>query len=174
MPGPPKKPTRLKELAGNPGGRPLNDQEAPVPPGQPDMPVFADPAAAEVWRALVPQLCAVGLARKIDGYALERYCVLFAEWRRMQAKTAKSDPYYVEISTKKGKPVVTKAFEYPWSRMLRDLSNTLTRLEREFGLTPAARSSIRIGQEGKAKGDLGSLREEFLDTPSLKITGQAS
>lgn len=87
--------------------------------------------------------------------------MLLASWRRAQALCKKHGDDYVQIETSKdGKKVIEKAIELPWAKRLRELNQQLIRIEREFGMTPSARSTIRIAQETKAGGDVGALREQ--------------
>lgn len=161
--GPAPKPTVLKLVAGNPGGRPLNTRE-PVPPaGEPDAPVFSDPRALEAWKQLVPRLVRIGLARSVDGFALERYCIMVVWWRDAVAFVDKNQSTYpVRAEGKNGKPGRLLDFrEFPQAAAARKLAQQLVLLEREFGLTPASRSRLQVAAESASKGDINELKAKF-------------
>src|SRR5687768_7084489 len=75
----PTTPTKLKELAGNPGKRPLNDRE-PHPSGRigacPDW--FPDDAKLE-WNRVVPELDRLGVLTSVDAAIVEAHCLTYAE-----------------------------------------------------------------------------------------------
>ena len=81
--GPAPKPTALKLIAGNPGKRELNLDEAvpaPMTSTEPPPEVAADPRAASIWARLVPDLAACGLARSVDWPILTRYVLKLSRW----------------------------------------------------------------------------------------------
>jgi len=164
--GPAPKPTALKLVGGNPGGRPLNTREPIPPPGEPDLPVFTDERARLVWQQLVPRLARIGLARSIDGHALERYCVLLVRWRDAAAFVDKNQPTYpVRAEGKDGRPGrIILVREFPQAAAERKLNQQLLALEREFGLTPAARSRINVETERGVKGDVNEIKRRFISS----------
>jgi P27 family predicted phage terminase small subunit len=172
--GPPPKPTALRLVpGGNPSRRPLPDAE-PIPPaGAPEPPDFLDETSRQIWKQLVPGLAAVGLARSIDGTALGRYCSLLALW--IQALTfvrnsgstyaVRAAPTADEARARKEGRILGFR-EFPQAGQLRRLGQQLMVLEREFGLTPAARTRIRVQQEAAAGGDVNALKRQFFGAPS--------
>ncbi|MCU7960967.1 MAG: phage terminase small subunit P27 family [gamma proteobacterium symbiont of Bathyaustriella thionipta] len=76
------KPTALKMLEGNPGKRPLNQNEPkPEIESQPPAPpAFLDKAAAAKWVELADILHPLGLLTAADHDALSRYCTSWAQW----------------------------------------------------------------------------------------------
>ena len=74
------KPTAMKELAGNPGHRPLNDAEPKPDKAAPEMPKGMLKAARREWAAIVPSLLRIGVLSNIDGKALAAYCDAYAHW----------------------------------------------------------------------------------------------
>lgn len=167
--GPPPKPTILKLAGGNPGKRPLNGAE-PIPPsGAPEVPAFvaADQKCLALWKSLVPQLAAVHLARRIDGLTLGRYCELFVRWIEDAEFVRKNGSTYAvrgQPTTKSPQGKVLGFKEYPQSASLRKLHQSLLSIEREFGLTPAARTRIRLENEKSASTDLNELKRRFFAT----------
>lgn len=173
--GPPPKPTILKLVSGNPGGRPLNTRE-PVPPPlsmTSTATEIAAPAglpadAIAIWKQLVPKLASIGLARTLDEYMLGRYCELLAMWGSANAFLAQSGRKYpIRAESKNGRAGRVLGFK-PWPEvgMVFRLNRELMAIEREFGMSPAARSRIMISAEKGAKGDVGDLRRKFLTAPA--------
>lgn len=80
MRGPKPKPTVLKQLAGNPGRRPLPQGE-PRPDGVAKRPRWLDVGARKVWNDLAPGTAALGLLTSQDGEAFGMLCTLAAEFR---------------------------------------------------------------------------------------------
>jgi len=72
-------PTKLKELAGNPGKRPINDRE-PKPAGRigacPDW--FPADARRE-WDRIVPELDRLGVLTSVDAATVEAHCLTYGE-----------------------------------------------------------------------------------------------
>jgi phage terminase small subunit len=81
MPGRKPKPTKLKELLGNPGGRDLNLAE-PAPEGKPQKPKFLKGRAAKIWDEYAPQLTAMGVLTSVDSHTFAAWCCLAAEFER--------------------------------------------------------------------------------------------
>ena len=81
MSGPPPKPSNVVALQGNPGHRPINDQEPEPAPVNPDPPGHLSPAEADKWREVAPKLYSVGCLTEVDVDDLERYC---RAWVRYQ------------------------------------------------------------------------------------------
>jgi P27 family predicted phage terminase small subunit len=170
--GPPPKPTALKLAGGNPGGRPLNADE-PVPPaGEPDPPTWLGERGREIWDQLVPRMAKIGLARSIDGAALARYCVLLVQFSDAALFVEQNGLTYAfplqqpdSGDGKKGKrrsrPAVSGFRAFPQVKLMNDLNNALVKLEREFGLTPSARTRIRVTAEKDAGSDADKLKHKF-------------
>ena len=110
------KPTHLKAVAGNPGGRPLNDAEPETTPGIPPKPAWLEGVAADTWEELVPILDGMGVLTEVDGMALSMLCQVFADWRE-----ERSNPRGARLQS----------------------------LMCEFGLTPSARSRLRVNPHQK-------------------------
>lgn len=141
------KPTALKLLAGNPGKRPLNKREPKPPPGAPDPPEGMSEAERSVWDQLVPRLAEIGLASTIDGRVLSRYCHFYVLWRRAADFVSENGTTFTirAESKREGQPGrVLGVREWPQAGESRKLHQILLVIEREFGLTPAARTRIQL------------------------------
>lgn len=75
MRGPKPKPTKLKILNGNPGKRPLPENE-PEPTGEVVMPLWLSGGAVELWNHYAPELVELGLLTSLD-------CEKFAQWCKL-------------------------------------------------------------------------------------------
>jgi len=141
MPGPPPKPTALKQLEGNPGKRRLNRKEPKFSCIQ-KCPSFLDAEAKREWRRISAELLAVGLLTSADRVALAGYCAAFSRW--VKAEKLRQQAPAVLQSKRTGalysNPIVGEA-----SAALDQLRKYLI----EFGLTPASRSRLQIEPSSK-------------------------
>ena len=74
------KPTRLKVLMGNPGKRPLNENEPRPEPEIPECPPELGPVAQKEWHRLVGELASLRILTNLDRAALAAYCGAYALW----------------------------------------------------------------------------------------------
>ncbi len=139
-----RKPTALKILEGNRGHRKLDPGSEPQPPlGVPPAPKHLKGMALQVYNSLAVQLDSLGLMSKVDGLALEGAAVAYA--RAVEADKA------LEAS---GLAVyVGKGADYPIARPEVTISQKQWALFHkfcaEFGLTPASRGKLHVGDTGK-------------------------
>ena len=145
------KPTLYKELAGNPGHRPLNDRE-PMPPSElPECPEHLQGEARAEWFRICAALDTMGLLTSADHALLEAYCVTYARWLDAEAKLKEFGTIVKSPNT--GFPMMS-----PYLLVANGAMEQLRKLAVEFGLSPSSRSRIRIGDE-RAGTDL----DNFLD-----------
>lgn len=172
--GPAPKPTALRVAQGNPGKRTLNDRE-PVPPPAPAggvaPPAWLGKSGRKVWDALAPAATAMKVLTTADVLTFARYCETFGRWLDLKALIAtkyKGSTSYVRTNAD---GVITYAGEIPEGPEFRKLGKDLLLFEREFGLTPAARTRIQVdmgaGAAGAAEPAPGgpSFRQRFLEGP---------
>jgi P27 family predicted phage terminase small subunit len=140
------KPTLYKELAGNPGHRPLNDRE-PVPPSElPECPEHLQGEARSEWFRIGGALKVMDLLTSADHALIEAYCVTYARWLDAEEMVKK---YGIIVkSPNKGFPMTS-----PYLHVANSSMEQLRKLAVEFGLTPSSRSRIRVGDE-RANNDL--------------------
>lgn len=152
--GPPPKPTRLKEIAGNPGKRPLPKGEPrpePVPgPAAGEPPDWLSGEARQIWFQIAAPMVRCGLATSVDQIALARYCTILARWLRAKALLEEKGDFF-NVTAADGRLLGTR--EAPWSQTFRRLGAQLLQLEREFGLTPAARTRIHVERDRRDGAD---------------------
>jgi P27 family predicted phage terminase small subunit len=129
-----RKPTAVKELAGNPGKRPLNKQEPrPRTAGTPKAPVFLGRYGKMLWDRIGGELEQLGILSSIDLTAFEALCGAYDQWRLAAAAVKKHGQVYVKDGIVRMRPEV---------RIAEFARKELRQLAAEFGLTPAARPRV--------------------------------
>jgi P27 family predicted phage terminase small subunit len=142
--GPAPTPTRLLALRGSWRAK-VNPAEPRPEVARPDAPAWLSETARAAFDLLADQLHSVQLLTRLDENALVRYADLWASYRRCSEFIAKHGDVYVVRAkpTTEGEEGRAIGFKtYPQSRRMTALAAELLRLEREFGLTPAARSRL--------------------------------
>ena len=128
------KPTALKQLEGNPGKRPLNEQE-PIPPkGSVRCPNWLEPEAKKEWKRLAPSLEAMGVLTTADLTAFAGYCQAYARWKEAE-----------EFITQHGSIFQTPSGyvqQVPQVSIAQQNLKIMQSFCSDFGLTPATRSRI--------------------------------
>jgi P27 family predicted phage terminase small subunit len=140
--GPKPIPTAIKRLQGNPGHRPLNgDEPQPEPLESIEPPAHLDDVAKAEWRRLAPGLVRLGLLTECDTALFAGYCIAFSqyvaanEWMRANGST---------MTMRDDKGVVKFVQVVPqWNQAYKALE-AMRKLGAEFGLTPSARSGLRV------------------------------
>jgi len=109
IPGRKPKPTKLKIIEGNPGKRPLNENE-PIPQSiAPECPDWLSDDAKKEWKRLAPELERLGLLTVLDMAAFAGYCQSYAKLKKSMLKTYKSLRSRIWInSIFKGKNIFAK------------------------------------------------------------------
>lgn len=146
------KPTKLKKLGGNAGKRALNEKE-PTPPAEPpEMPPGLSKLAQQEWKSIVPQLDKQGMVTRIDGKALAAYCHAYAQWRQAELDIQRyglliEEPVIDTVTGKQRKlrnRLVFKLKRNPAITISNDAMKLMKSFLIEFGMTPAARSRLRV------------------------------
>lgn len=148
MPGRPK-PTHLKAIAGNPGGRPLNDKE-PIPPGNlteaPGHVVLDEVEAAELeW---ILSTAPPGLLRRFDAFL----AVAFAQHASIRTEAREAIRARVGDDGEKLSRLLTLAkkggfYTNPLLSIFNSQTNMMLSIAKEIGVGPAARTRIKIEEE---------------------------
>jgi len=161
MRGRPPKPTNLKIMEGNRGRRPI------LPEPQPAKGVKAPPrglptVAKRIWKTLAAELDRLNLLTVVDAMALEGVCVAYAhaiaadrEIERLQAaiKGAASEKRAEKLTPEE---LVEEYREVNINYNRLSLQNAVSKKAwqqvksfcGEFGLTPASRSRLAVGDTG--------------------------
>ena len=133
-PGTKPQPTKLKMLRGNPGKRPLNKSEPDYGVEMPEPPAHLSEEALAQWDLVAPQLNAVGMLAKLDGTAMEMYCVAYGNWVHAQEKIRQFGPL---IKHKSG-----ALQQSPYMQMANKSFEQMRQMIAEFGMTPSSRSGL--------------------------------
>ncbi len=107
--------------------------------GRPSRPDWLSTRAKRCWNDLIPQLETMGVLEKIDRNALIRYCETFAQWRAaIDFLNQRGSTYMTRTQT--GQPAEMRSA--PQFAHAMKASEVLSRIEREFGMTPSSRTSL--------------------------------
>jgi P27 family predicted phage terminase small subunit len=157
------KPSAEKALEGNPGKRPINDDEPQPPPVEDafDLPPAelddvegqSLAGARQEWARLAPLLRRCRLVTEADRSALLALCL---EWARYLEARAKAYPRVVKAPSGYAMP-------NPWLAIQTKALAGCLKLWPELGLTPSSRSRVRTAEDGPGPG--GDAFSEF-DAPS--------
>ena len=137
MAGRPPKPTALKRLEGNPGHRPLANDEPQPTKGVPSRPEWLAPEGKREWSRLAPELERMGLIAHVDRAMFAALCQTWALYVDMvhdireHGTTFETDKGYQSPRPEVG--ILFKSVE------------TMRRISALFGLTPADRGRIHLG-----------------------------
>lgn len=144
------KPTHLKLLAGNPGGRPLNDAE-PRPEG--DLvapPAWLTEAQKLGWRHAIEH-APRGLLKRLDGSLLAAWCVAEDTHRIASGKVSE---FGMVVKTPAGVLI-----QSPYMAIVNRQVVIMARLAEQLGFSPAARPRIRVEQPPKGENPFAEFRE---------------
>ena len=139
------KPTALKILEGNPGKRPLNDKEPKPENKAPRCPSWLEPEAKKEWKRMAKTLETLGVLTQVDKAAFAGYCQAYARWREAE-----------EFLSKHGTIFKTPSGyiqQVPQVSIARNYLQTMKDFCSEFGLTPAARTRIRVEIDNDKSND---------------------
>lgn len=144
MRGRPPKPTKLKLLNGNPGGRPLNDAEPRPGPGLPKCPSFLDSAAKAEWKETCDELAAMGLLAKSDKKVIASLCQAWATFKATTERLRKEGRYYTVRGYEVARTAVAEQREA--MKQIREFSSVL-------GLDPSSRTRIHVPPKDAKRDD---------------------
>jgi P27 family predicted phage terminase small subunit len=136
--GPLPTPTNVLRKRGSWRAR-INRQEPRPEPGAPECPAWLTEGAKATWRRLARMLTAAGMITKADGQVLTRYCDAWDKWvKASQFLNERGEMYPV----KDDKGNVRCFMPWPQVSQYHKLSQSLTRLEQELGLSPSGRARL--------------------------------
>jgi P27 family predicted phage terminase small subunit len=139
------KPTKLRKLGGKAGHRALNDAEPAVPVEIPEMPTGLSEFAQAEWNATLPMLVNMGIISRVDGSALAAYCECCDSCFEAKKEVKRLGRIIEEpICSKTGEVIGYKRKANPAVAMLYDALKLMKSFLIEFGMTPAARSRLRV------------------------------
>ena len=150
MPGPRPKPTVLKIAEKKARGtldRPLGKNEPKPDVSIPKCPelIKGDPVAYKEWKRLSVELKRLGLITTIDLAALLCYCQAFSDLHRA-VRRIKLEGSIITTATGAIKP-------HPAVGQKNESMKLLRQFIAEFGLSPAARARVSVGDKGKGEDE---------------------
>lgn len=148
-PGRKPKPTVLKVLQGNPGKRPLNNDEPMPAVGAGRPPSWLDRAAKAHWKELAPMLTRLGVLTEADRPAFTMLCQAWSEWRAAVRMLKGQDTIFVAESG------YTQVTGYVSLERLR--KRDYQQLGAKFGLSPSDRTAIKVQPQQPRSDPLGLL-----------------
>ena len=137
--GPPKTPTALNRLRGNPGKRKAIREAKPPQPPLEEMgpPAWLDQMAKAEWRRLAPQLVRLGLLTVLDVTKFAAYCRWYARWRKNEAQLLTMQTELVTLKS-------GYAQQHPLVAMAKQAAEMMNRFGSQFGLSASDRASISL------------------------------
>lgn len=141
--GPSPKPTKLKILSGNPGKRPLNQNE-PKPKVEkeiPDPPPWLSTHAKKEWKRVTPELHRLGLLTMIDIAVLASYCQSYDRLIRAEKKIR---AYEKEHGCLTAETPSGYSQQIPEIGIANQAMKNIKSFAQEFGMTPSSRSKIDV------------------------------
>ena len=156
-PGPQPVPSEMKRLKGNPGHRPISDDEPKplVSPGVPDPPDWIESYAKDIWGVLAPELHRRGLLTGLDLTTWAAYCQSYARWRTAEEWLSEHDET-IELRDRKNK--VRNVIRASACQTSREALADMNRFGSQFGLSPSARTSIHAAPTAKTVNKFKKLR----------------
>lgn len=137
-------PSETKKARGNPGGRPLPEDE-PKPDVGAKCPSYVTGKARDHWKDIARQLTAVRVLTVMDEAALAAYCIQFN--RYMDAKVA-VERHGLTMVTITGHLVIR-----PEVDIMDRAHDRMIKLLMEFGCTPASRTKVRVAKGAEDRGN---------------------
>ncbi len=139
------KPTAIKELEGNPGRRPLNNNEPKPDQKAPRCPAWLAEEAKREWKRMGKILEQLGLLTEMDMAAFAGYCQAYARWKEAE-----------EFITQHGTMIRTPngyLQQVPQVSIAQTNLKIMLKFCEQFGLTPSARSRMSADAGGADSAD---------------------
>lgn len=133
--------------------------------GTPDCPTdLLSSESQGVWNQVVPMLEIMGVLAKIDGNALARYCELWVRWWKAAHHIRENgDTYCVYEVGPDGKERVRRLYDRPEVATVKALAVELRAIEGSFGMSPSARSQIRLPEKTERTSPEQKRKERFFN-----------
>lgn len=149
--GRPPVPTAIKLVRGNPGCRPINQDEPKPPQADLTPPAVLDGLALEKWTEMTALLSGMGVFTQADRHPLMRYCMMFDQWAALEKHCKEHGSTQI---TSTGYSQVTAE-----ATLAKSLRKELLEIERQFGMTPASRSSMKVSSASAPQNPLAAFAE---------------
>ena len=128
----------MKELAGNPGKRPLNTREPKPKSDLPPCPRHLSVEAKREWRRMGGELARMGVVTVVDRAALAAYCQAWSRWVDAEGQVARLGTI---VKTANGNLI-----QNPYLAVANRAMEQMAKLATEFGMTPSSRSRVQVQQ----------------------------
>ena len=160
MSGRPPKPTKLKLLAGNPGRRPLPENEPAPPPRTrvPTPPENMGKHGRREWRRVAKILVDQGLLTDLDMTMFRAYCHAYHRWYEAEEAVLKTGVMLQSAQT-------GGVYQNPYLAIAKQWLTVVERLGGKFGMSPADRA--RVGVVGDTDTDDPIARFLFSNQPKI-------
>ena len=140
--GPASTPTSILKIRGSRLAREREKQGEPQPDrGIPTRPHSVVKESRAVWTAVTKMLDDMAVLTRVDGGQLERYCLMFVQWRQIQRIIQRfsgtDDMLIGSLRNDETRSIVRNS----WAEAHK-LDAGLKQIEMQFGLTPAARARL--------------------------------
>ena len=133
-------PTKLKILRGNPGRRPL-PQDEPTPQATcPPPPAVLSSEAKKHWRIVVKQLYDADLMTNLDIDALMLYCQAYSTWVEA-GKAIQKEGVLIKQAAYGGS--TERLIQNPWLMVQQKAFDQMKAMLIEFGMSPSSRTRVR-------------------------------
>jgi len=129
-------PTATRMLRGNKGKRPVNPGEPQPERVAPPCPPHLDDMAKKEWKRLCKLLLKMSVLTEADGMVLACLC---QTWSTLIAAQRKLSETGMLFKTPSG-----YVQQSPLISIVNNCTDTVTKLAREFGLTPASRGRLNV------------------------------
>jgi len=149
MSGRPPDPERIAWLKGDTTKIRHKYVEPIAPLGCPECPTHFDDVAKAEWLRITTALDSMALLSKADATTLEIYCQAYARYRKAEERL-KTEGEIIVCSS--GYQTIS-----PQLTIINRCVEQMHKLLVEFGMTPAARSRMRLKKQDKPKGKWDGL-----------------
>ncbi len=130
------KPTKLKELAGNPGKRAINAKEPKPNVEIPTCPNHLTGVAHQEWDRVTKELQAMGVIARIDRAVLAAYCTAYKDYVKAENKLKKEGEVIIYESG--------NLAQNPWVGIKNRAIERMVKIAAEFGMTPSSRGRLEV------------------------------
>ena len=150
--GPKTKPTNLKILEGNPGKRPLNNNE-PEPEIGAICPTWLSEDAKAHWAYLAPVLESCGILTKVDEGILASYCDAWINYIRASEEVAQLDSMTIGADPQNdifNQPAKGTKIN-PIIMIQKNYAELVLKFGAKLGLSPSDRTGIKVSGQNKTQ-----------------------
>src|SRR5437016_14201374 len=135
MRGRKKTAAKILHLRGNPGRRPVNDQEPKPETGVPKKPNFLSATAKKYWNYHARRLDQAGILSKVDLGILAAYCTALATLDKAEKMLEQGVYTQDTVSGEK---------KTPWILIAKEARDQIRSLGSELGVTASSRARMKV------------------------------